>query len=117
MVKTAGYHLRNIAFLKKYLDDKTVKMLIHNYVIIRLDYCNVLYYALPNYNLKKIQNVFNRAARLIKGLSPRERITPTLIELHWLPVKARIVFKMCVLTYQALNSGKPGYLRNTFKSF
>ena len=47
MVKTAGYHLRNIAFLKKYLDDKTVKMLIHNYVISRLDYCNVLYYALP----------------------------------------------------------------------
>ena len=117
VVKTAGYHLRNIAFLKKYLDDKTVKMLIHNYVISRLDYCNVLYYALPNYNLKKIQNVFNRAARLIKGLSLRERITPALIELHWLPVKTRIVFKMCVLTYQALNSGKPGYLRNALKSF
>ena len=50
----------------------------------------------PNYNLKKIQNVFNRTARLIKGLSPRERITPALIELHWLPVKARIVFKMCL---------------------
>ena len=117
VVKTAGYHLRNIAFLKKYLNDKTVKMLIHNYVISRLDYCNVLYYALLNYNLKKIQNVFNRAARLIKGLSPHERITPALIELHWLPVKARIVFKMCVLTYQALNSGKPGYLRNALKSF
>ena len=117
VVKTAGYHLRNIAFLKKYLYDKTVKMLIHNYVISRLDYCNVLYYALPNYNLKKIQNVFNRAARLIKGLSPRERITPALIELHWLHVKARMVFKMCVLTYQALNSGKPGYLRNALKSF
>ena len=43
VVKTAGYHLRNIAFLKKYLDDKTIKMLIHNYVISRLDYCNVLY--------------------------------------------------------------------------
>ena len=81
-------------------------MMIHNYVISRLDCCNVLYYALPNYNLKKIQTVFNRAARLIKGLSPRERIA--LIELHWLPVKVRIIFKMCVLTYQALNSGKPG---------
>ena len=116
-VKTAGYHLRNIAFLKKYLDDKTVTMLIHNYVISRLDYCNVLYYGLPNYNLKKIQNVLNRAARLIRGLSPRERITPTLIELHWLPVKARIIFKMCVLTYQALGSGKPLYMRNMLKNF
>ena len=117
VTRTAGYHLRNIAFLKKYLDEKTIRMLIHNYVISRLDYCNVLYYGLPNYNLKKIQNVFNRAARLIKGLSLRERITPTLIELHWLPVKARIIFKMCVLVYQALRTGKPGYIRNMLSDF
>ena len=63
VIKTAGYHLRNIAFLKKYLDNKTITMLIHNYVISRLDYCNVLYYRLPNYILKKMQNVLNRAAR------------------------------------------------------
>ena len=100
-----------------YLDSKTITMLIHNYVISRLDYCNVLYYGLPNCDLKKIQNVFNRAARLIKGLSPRSRITPTLIELHWLPVKARIMFKICVLTYQALASEKPLYMRNMLKSF
>ena len=117
MVKTAGYHLRNIAFLKKYLDVKTITMLIHNYVISRLDYCNVLFYGLPNYNVKKIQNVFNRAARLIKGLAPRERITPALIELHWLPVKARIIFKMCVLAYQALSLERPRYLRNKLTSF
>ena len=117
VTKIAGYHLRNIAFLKKYLDEKTIRMLIHNHVISRLDYCNVLYHDLPNYALKKIQSVFNRAARLIKGLSPRERITPTLIELHWLPIKARIIFKMCVLVYQALKSGKPMYMRNMVKDF
>ena len=117
ITKIAGYHLRNIAFLKKYLDEKTVKMLIHNFVISRLDYCNALYYGLPNYNLKKIQNVLNRAARLIKGLSPSDRITPALIELHWLPVKARIIFKLCTLTYQALMSGRPVYMRNMLKSF
>ena len=117
IVKTTGYHLRNIAFLKKYLDAKTITMLIHSYVISRLDYCNVLYYGLPNYNLRKIQNVFNRAARLIKGLTPRERITPSLIELHWLPVKARIIFKICVLTYQALNFERPRYLRDMLTSF
>ncbi|XP_068250862.1 uncharacterized protein [Palaemon carinicauda] len=117
VTRIASYHLRNIAFLKKYLDTKTLTLLIHNYVISRLDYCNVLYYGLPNYNLRKIQNVFNRAARLIKGLSPRERITPTLIELHWLPIKARIIFKICVLTYQALKFEKPSYMRNMLKSF
>ncbi|XP_068246244.1 uncharacterized protein [Palaemon carinicauda] len=103
------------------LDYKTISASVISIVflpgLIRLDYCNVLYYGLPNYNLRKIQNVFNRAARLIKGLSPRERITPTLIELHWLPIKARIIFKICVLTYQALKFEKPSYMRNMLKSF
>lgn len=117
VVRLAGYHLKNIAFIKKYLDKRTLKMLVHNYVISRLDYCNSLYYGLPNYILKKLQNIMNRAARLIDGLPPRDRITPVLINLHWLPIKARIVFKICVLTHQALKLGKPGYIQATLRSF
>ena len=48
----------------------------------------------------------------IVGTAPRERITPVLNDLHWLPIKARIMFKICVLTYIALNTGKSAYLRN-----
>ena len=55
--------------------------------------------------------VLNRAARLIKGIPPRERITPILMELHWLPIKARVVFKLCVLTHQVLITGRPPYFR------
>ena len=69
VVRTAGYHLRNIAFVRKYLNEQTVKMLIHNYVISRLDFCNSIYYGLPNYQLKKIQMIMNRSARLIKGFN------------------------------------------------
>ena len=111
VVKAACYSLKNIAFIKKYLDEASLKKLVHNLVISRLDYCNSLYYNLPVYQLKKIQMVMNRAARLIGGVSPRERITPTLIELHWLPIKARIIYKICVLTYIALNKEKPKYMR------
>ena len=117
VVKVAGYHLRNIAFVKKYLDEHTIRMLIHNYVIGRLDYCNSIYYGLPNCQLKKLQSVINRAARLIRGLPPYERITPVLIDLHWLPIKARIVYKICVLTFQALRFGKPNYMRELLKDF
>ena len=98
VIKNANFSLRNIAFIKKYLDVDSIKKLVHNYIITRLDYCNSLYHELPAYQLKKLQLVFNRAARLIVGTVPRERITPVLIELHWLPIKARIVFKICVLT-------------------
>ena len=88
VIKNANFSLRNIAFIKKYLDDDSVKKLVHNYIITRLDYCNSLYYELLAYQLKKLQLVFNRAARLIVETAPRERITPVLVDLHWLPIKA-----------------------------
>ena len=111
VVRLAGYHLRNIAFIKKYLDEDSIKKLVINNIVSRVDYCNSIYYNLPKLQLRKLQMVLNRAARLIKGIPPRERITPVLIELHWLPIKARIVFKLCVLTHQALITGRPPYLR------
>ena len=46
-----------------------------------------------------------------------ERITPVLITLHWLPVKARIIFKICVLTYSALKEGVPKYLKEYLVPF
>ena len=52
-----------------------------------------------------------KCARLITGSTRRERITPILIELHWLPIKARIEFKLCMLTFLALKTNEPGYLR------
>ena len=92
-------------------------MLIHNHVISRLDYCNSIYYRLPNILLKKLQNIQNRAARLIKKIPLRERITPALIELHWLPMKARITYKICLLTYKAPKFGEPEYLNEHLVPF
>ena len=66
-VRISAYHQRNIAYVRKYLNDKTPKMLIHNHVISKLDYSNSLFYGLPNYLLRKLQLIMNRAASLIKG--------------------------------------------------
>ena len=111
-VKICNHHIRNIAFIKKYLNEDTLKSVICNHVLSRLDYCNSIYQGLPNYLLKKLQNVQNRSARLIKGLCLRDRITPALIELHWLPIKARVEYKIILLVYKALTYGEPKYLRH-----
>ena len=116
-VKVCNYHIRNIAFIRKYLDEDTLSMVVCNHVISRLDYCNSLYYGLPNYLLKKLQNVQNRAARLIKKIKLRDRITPALMDLHWLPIKARIEFKICVLTYKSLKYSEPKYLYDHLKPY
>ena len=52
----------------------------------------------------------NRAARLIKKIPLRERITPALMELHWLPMKARIIYEICLVTYKAPKTVEPKYL-------
>ena len=117
VVQVAGYHLRNLAFVRKYLDQSVMTKLVYNHVLSKLDYCNSLYYGLPDYLLKKLQMIMNRAARLIRGLSRRDRITPALIQLHWLPIKARIVYKQCAMVHQALNYGKPVYMRDMLLDF
>ena len=45
--------------------------------------------------LARLQRIQNMAARLIALKPKRESITPVLCDLHWLPVKLRIVFKLC----------------------
>ena len=40
----------------------------------------------------------------------RAHVTPLLIELHWLPVAARIKFKSLMLAYRVLDGSAPTYL-------
>ena len=35
----------------------------------------------------------------------------TLLNLHWLPIRYRIVFKILLTTYKALNNLAPSYIR------
>ena len=76
----------------------------------KVDYCNSLFVGLPNVTLKKLQSFMNRAVRLIRQLPPRVPTTTHLIELHWLPVKDRIEFKICLITFKALKFHQPKYI-------
>lgn len=57
----------------------------------------------------------NRAAKLITGESLLEKITPTPIELHKVPIKATIMYIQDLIVFQALKFGKPLYMRDTKK--
>ena len=52
------------------------------------------------------------AARLVTRTRKYEHITPVLRDLHCLPVKEGIVYKISLLTYKALNGMAPKYLSN-----
>ena len=65
---------------------------------------------LPQYLLDKVQQVQNAAARLVSCTRKYDQITPVLKELHWLPVKQRIIFKILLLTYKAQKALAPQYI-------
>ena len=92
--KTAFYHLHNIRRIKKYLSRDSLLHLVHAFITSRLDYCNALLYGLPKEQIAKLQRVQNAAARVIMDVGKYSHITPVLYELHWLPVQARIQFKI-----------------------
>ena len=66
---------------------------------------------------EKLQRVQNIAARLFTGSSRRDHITPVLKNLHWLPVRSRITFKILLLTYKILNGHSPSYLIALISSY
>ena len=107
----AFYYLYNIRRIRKYLSRRSTETLIHAFVSSRVDYCNSLLYGLPAYQLNKLQRVQNTAARLIFQESKYCHVRSLLYNLHWLPVKFRIDFKILLLTYKAINGLAPFYLQ------
>ena len=118
IVKACNFHIRNLHMIKDFINRKNLVTLVHSLIISKVDYCNSLFLGLPNITLRKVQSILNRAARLIFNLPPRVPTTSSHIELHWLPVKARIEFKVCLITFKALKFERPSYIRGllTFSS-
>jgi len=60
--------------------------------------------------VEPLQRVQNAAARLIFNLGRHERTTLCLFQLHWLPVRFRTVYKLCVLMHNIWADKSPRYL-------
>ena len=113
MCKASHFHLRNISKIRKFLSKESTEILIHAFVSSKLDHCNSLLYGLLAYQLAKLQVLQNTAARVVSLTRKYDHITPVLESLHCLPVKFRIVFKVLLLVYKALNGMVPPYLSDT----
>ena len=94
---------RNIRQIRKFLSEDTTKILVHAFVTSHLDYCNSLFYGLP-------QSQYDRLARVVWLIPKFDHITPVLIGLHWLPVRYRVIFKILLLVYKALHATAPPYI-------
>ena len=102
--------LYNIRKRRKFLSEDTTKISVHAFVTSHLDYCNSLFYGLPQSQYDRLQRVLNAAARVFCLIPKFDHITPVLIGLHWLPVRYRVIFKILLLVYKALHANVPPYI-------
>lgn len=117
VVRSATYHLRNIGRIRKSLTTDATKKLVNALVTSRIDYCNSLLCGVSAAVLKRLQKVQNFAARLVTHTKIRDHITPVLYDLHWLPVKHRIDFKLSLMVYKALNGDAPVYISELLQRY
>ena len=108
VVKSVSYNIRNIGRIRRYLTMDSAKKLVNAAVTSRLDYCNSLLSGIAGTQLKRLQRVQKAAAKVVLRLP--KFASPSLSELHWLPVEYRIKFKTAVTVFKALNGLAPAYL-------
>ena len=93
------------------LSQNATAQLIHALISIRLDYCNSILYNLPKNSILRLQIIQNQAARILTKTPRRDHITEVLIDLHWLRIEERIVYKLLILTFNAfIDRTAPLYL-------
>ena len=65
---------------------------------------------MPEKDIARLQGVQNCLARVVTKAPRFSRSVPILKRLHWLPVKFRIHFKICTITFRTLRDNQPAYL-------
>ncbi len=108
--KSGHYHLRNIRTIRPFLTRSATETVVHAYVSSRLDSGNALLYGITKTRMHQLQKIQNMAARVITKTRKFDHITPALIELHWLPVAARVEYKILCFVYKSLAGTAPQYL-------
>ena len=112
VTKCCYFHLWQIRQLLPYFDDPSLHLLVSAIILSWIDYCNSLYYGLPESTLKPLNKVFIFAARLVSRSPLYHHITPYIKLLHWLPIKYRIIFKISFNIFKLKSCIYPEYLKS-----
>ena len=89
---------------------KLLQMIKYNRFLVSSDYCNSILAGLPAVTIHPLTTVLHAAARIVKNIHHRDHITPAMRNLHWLPIPARVTFKLCSLMYNIFSHRAPTYM-------
>ena len=101
------FHLKNLSSIRHVLTQDTAIKVAHAFITSRLDNGNSMLYGITKSNLAKLQRIQNNVARIVTKTKKYDHISGVLKDLHWLPIKQRIEYKIILLTFKAMNGLAP----------
>ena len=113
--RSVTYYIRTEPWrIRRFIDTESCHADARALITSRLDYCNALFTLLSSSEVKRLQRLQNSAARLVFAVGRKVDSSSLLEKLHWLRVKKRIIFKVLLYVYKALNNFAPSYLSQCF---
>jgi len=115
VVRACNFHRRSLRRLRPSLTFESAKSMATAIIGARTDYCNSLLYGTTERNLNRLQKVQNATARIVHQASFHTSATAPRQQLHWLPIRQRIAYKLATLTFKAKYCRTPLYLHEQLR--
>ena len=100
VIRSCNYHIRALRHIRPLLTLDVANMIGHSIVASRLDYANALLHGTSAGNLDRLQVTQNSLARTVLQAPYSVSATELRQQLHWLPIRQRIIYKLAVITYK-----------------
>ena len=98
---------KELNILQNYLHCFTDVVMLY---ISHLDYGNAPLYGLPRKSINRYQTIQNMCAKLVLQHSKYSSTPEALKDLHWLPIKQWIQFKILTIMYKGIHNTAPKYI-------
>ena len=111
------FQIRNLRRIRDYITDECAAQITHAFIMCNLDYCNAVLAGCTDTRLKRLQTIQNACARFVRRI-PRSQhdLSHIFKELHWLPIKFRIKYKLSCMVHRCLFGDSPDYLKELLQA-
>ena len=114
--KAAMMNMQKIRLIRKFLTREICHQLALSFAISHLDYSNAILIGCPDTTLGLMQKVQNTAARMVLNKHQSHSATECLKQLHWLPIKSRIDYKVLTIVFKCKHGMAPKYLQDLLEA-
>jgi len=117
VIRSCSYHTRALRHMRPPMTLDAAKMVGHSIVSSRLYYANALLHGTSMSNINRLQVAQNSLAQVVCQAPRSTSATKLRQQLHWLPVRQRISYKLAVITHRTRSTGNPAYLHHFIQDY